>query len=184
MTISATLEDTLHRMFVRARADRCESVGTEWLLLALLDDGDAAEALLACKVNLGELRDALTAFIKVNVRHVAGTDEVDTTPTLAFQRAVQRAIMNAQTSTPRREVTGASVLLAIFGEKDSDAVRFLHEQNVTRFDVINYIMHGVDKRTLRRYAWTPEEEESLLAGCGETNRAQLVAFFAAHKKEK
>jgi ATP-dependent Clp protease ATP-binding subunit ClpA len=88
----------------------------------------------------------LTNFIKDNTPQVAGTDEVDTQPTLGFQRVIQRAIMHVQsTGNGKKEVTGANVLVAIFGEKDSHAVYYLHQQGVTRLDVVNFIAHGIKK---------------------------------------
>ncbi len=92
------------------------------------------------------MRKSLTNFIKDNTPQVAGTDDVDTQPTLGFQRVIQRAIMHVQsTGNGKKEVTGANVLVAIFGEKDSHAVYYLHQQGVTRLDVVNFIAHGIKK---------------------------------------
>src|SRR6267378_2033167 len=107
-------------------------------LLALLDNPTAAEVLRACAANIEELRKALGDFIAAHTPTVAGTEEIDTQPTLGFQRVIQRAILHVQ-SSGKKEVTGANVLVAIFGEKDSHAVYFLHQQGVTRLDVVNYI---------------------------------------------
>ena len=118
----------------------------EHLLLALLDNPSAAEVLRACSANIDDLRKSLTNFIKDNTPQVAGTDDVDTQPTLGFQRVIQRAIMHVQsTGNGKKEVTGANVLVAIFGEKDSHAVYYLHQQGVTRLDVVNFIAHGIKK---------------------------------------
>ncbi|HZX29331.1 MAG TPA: ATP-dependent Clp protease ATP-binding subunit ClpA, partial [Telluria sp.] len=118
----------------------------EHLLLALLDNPSAAEVLRACAVNIDDLRKTLTNFISDNTPTVPGTGEVDTQPTLGFQRVIQRAIMHVQSaSNGKKEVTGANVLVAIFGEKDSHAVYYLHQQGVTRLDVVNFISHGVRK---------------------------------------
>ncbi|NBX22263.1 MAG: AAA family ATPase, partial [Betaproteobacteria bacterium] len=118
----------------------------EHLLLALLDNPSTAEVLRACAANIDDLRKSLTNFIKDNTPQVAGTDEVDTQPTLGFQRVIQRAIMHVQsTGSGKKEVTGANVLVAIFGEKDSHAVYYLHQQGVTRLDVVNFIAHGIKK---------------------------------------
>jgi ATP-dependent Clp protease ATP-binding subunit ClpA len=115
-------------------------------LLALLDNPSAAEVLRACSANIDDLRKSLTTFIKDNTPQVAGSDEVDTQPTLGFQRVIQRAIMHVQsTGNGKKEVTGANVLVAIFGEKDSHAVYYLHQQGVTRLDVVNFIAHGIRK---------------------------------------
>ena len=142
--IAQELEVSLHMAFVEARQQRHEFITVEHLLLALLDNPSAAEVLRACSANIDDLRKSLTHFIKDNTPQVAGTDEVDTQPTLGFQRVIQRAIMHVQ-STGKKEVTGANVLVAIFGEKDSHAVYYLHQQGVTRLDVVNFIAHGIRK---------------------------------------
>ena len=144
--IAQELEVSLHMAFVEARQQRHEFITVEHLLLALLDNPSAAEVLRACSANIEELRKSLTHFIKENTPTVGGTDEVDTQPTLGFQRVIQRAIMHVQsTGSGKKEVTGANVLVAIFGEKDSHAVYYLHQQGVTRLDVVNYIAHGIKK---------------------------------------
>ena len=144
--IAQELEVSLHMAFVEARQQRHEFITVEHLLLALLDNPSAAEVLRACAANIDELRKSLTTFIKDNTPQVAGTEEVDTQPTLGFQRVFQRAIMHVQsTGNGKKEVTGANVLVAIFGEKDSHAVYYLHQQGVTRLDVVNFIAHGIKK---------------------------------------
>ncbi|WP_424894730.1 ATP-dependent Clp protease ATP-binding subunit ClpA [Tepidimonas sp. HKU79] len=144
--IAQELEVSLHMAFVEARQQRHEFITVEHLLLALLDNPSAAEVLRACNANIDDLRKSLTTFIKDNTPVVGGTDEVDTQPTLGFQRVIQRAIMHVQsTGNGKKEVTGANVLVAIFGEKDSHAVYYLHQQGVTRLDVVNYIAHGIRK---------------------------------------
>ncbi len=144
--IAQELEVTLHMAFVEARQQRHEFITTEHLLLALLDNPSASEVLKACAANIDDLRTGLTNFIKDHSTPVPGEDEVDTQPTLGFQRVIQRAIMHVQsTGNGKKEVTGANVLVAIFGEKDSHAVYYLHQQGVTRLDVVNYIAHGIKK---------------------------------------
>ena len=144
--IAQELEVSLHMAFVEARQQRHEFITVEHLLLALLDNPSAAEVLKACSANIDDLRKSLVGFIKDNTPQVAGTDEVDTQPTLGFQRVIQRAIMHVQsTGNGKKEVTGANVLVAIFGEKDSHAVYYLHQQGVTRLDVVNFIAHGIKK---------------------------------------
>jgi ATP-dependent Clp protease ATP-binding subunit ClpA len=144
--IAQELEVSLHMAFVEARQQRHEFITVEHLLLALLDNPSAAEVLRACSANIDDLRKSLSNFIKDNTPQVAGTDDVDTQPTLGFQRVIQRAIMHVQsTGNGKKEVTGANVLVAIFGEKDSHAVYYLHQQGVTRLDVVNYIAHGIKK---------------------------------------
>ena len=144
--IAQELEVSLHMAFVEARQQRHEFITVEHLLLALLDNPSAAEVLRACSANIDDLRKSLVTFIKDNTPQVAGTDDVDTQPTLGFQRVIQRAIMHVQsTGSGKKEVTGANVLVAIFGEKDSHAVYYLHQQGVTRLDVVNFIAHGIKK---------------------------------------
>jgi len=144
--ISQELEVTLHMAFVEARQQRHEFITVEHLLLALLDNPSASDILKACAADMDALRKALSNHINENTPVVAGNDEVDTQPTLGFQRVIQRAIMHVQsTSNGKKEVTGANVLVAIFGEKDSHAVYFLHQQNITRLDVVNFIAHGITK---------------------------------------
>ncbi|WP_296492223.1 ATP-dependent Clp protease ATP-binding subunit ClpA [Rhodoferax sp.] len=144
--IAQELEVSLHMAFVEARQQRHEFITVEHLLLALLDNPSAAEVLRACSANVDDLRKSLVTFIKDNTPQVAGTEDVDTQPTLGFQRVIQRAIMHVQsTGSGKKEVTGANVLVAIFGEKDSHAVYYLHQQGVTRLDVVNFIAHGIKK---------------------------------------
>ena len=144
--IAQELEVSLHMAFVEARQQRHEFITVEHLLLALLDNPSAAEVLRACSANVDELRKSLNHFIKDNTPQVAGLDDVDTQPTLGFQRVIQRAIMHVQsTGSGKKEVMGSNVLVAIFGEKDSHAVYYLHQQGVTRLDVVNFIAHGIKK---------------------------------------
>lgn len=158
--IAQELEVSLHMAFVEARQARHEFITVEHLQLALLDNPSAAEVLTACAVNLGELRKTLTNFINDNTPVVPGTTEVDTQPTLGFQRVIQRAIMHVQSSSgDKKEVTGANVLVAIFGEKDSHAVYYLHQQGVTRLDIVNFISHGVRKDRQHEPQKAPEGAE-------------------------
>ncbi len=142
--IAQELEVSLHMAFVEARQKRHEFITVEHLLLALLDNPSAAEVLRACAANIDELRRELTEFINEHTPKVEGSDEIDTQPTLGFQRVIQRAILHVQ-SSGKKEVTGANVLVAIFGEKDSHAVYFLQRQNISRLDVVNFISHGIAK---------------------------------------
>ena len=156
--IAQELEVTLHMAFVEARQQRHEFLTVEHLLLALLDNPTASEVLHACAANVDDLRTSLTNFIKDHSPQLPGTEEVDTQPTLGFQRVIQRAIMHVQsTGNGKKEVTGANVLVAIFGEKDSHAVYYLHQQGVTRLDVVNYIAHGIRKSGEGEEPAKPEE---------------------------
>ncbi len=167
--IAQELEVSLHMAFVEARQQRHEFITVEHLLLALLDNPSASEVLKACAANLDDLRKSLTQFIKENTPTVGGSDEVDTQPTLGFQRVIQRAIMHVQsTGNGKKEVTGANVLVAIFGEKDSHAVYYLHQQGVTRLDVVNYIAHGIKKTDPPE---TPKSSDSGAPGEGEKEEA-------------
>ncbi len=142
--IAQELEVSLHMAFVEARQKRHEFITVEHLLLTLLDNPSAAEVLRACAADLETLRRELVNFINEHTPTIGGTDEIDTQPTLGFQRVIQRAILHVQ-SSGKKEVTGANVLVAIFGEKDSHAVFFLQRQNVSRLDVVNFISHGITK---------------------------------------
>ena len=142
--IAQELEVSLHMAFAESRQKRHEFITVEHLLLAMLDNPTAADVLRACSVDIDDLRKLLTEHVNENTPTVSGTGEVDTQPTLGFQRVIQRAILHVQ-SSGKKEVTGANVLVAIFGEKDSHAVYFLHQKGVTRLDIVNYISHGISK---------------------------------------
>jgi ATP-dependent Clp protease ATP-binding subunit ClpA len=156
--IAQELEVSLHMAFVEARQKRHEFITVEHLLLALLDNPSAAEVLRACAADIEGLRKELLTFINEHTPTVAGSDEIDTQPTLGFQRVIQRAILHVQ-SSGKKEVTGANVLVAIFGEKDSHAVFFLQRQNVTRLDVVNFISHGITKTPQARGKEEPAETD-------------------------
>jgi len=172
--IAQELEVSLHMAFVEARQQRHEFITVEHLLLALLDNPSAAEVLRACSANIDDLRKSLSNFIADNTPQVAGAEEVDTQPTLGFQRVIQRAIMHVQsTGNGKKEVTGANVLVAIFGEKDSHAVYYLHQQGVTRLDVVNFIAHGIKKSD------PPEAVKG-----GEASHTEQEEGSSAEKNEK
>jgi ATP-dependent Clp protease ATP-binding subunit ClpA len=174
--IAQELEVSLHMAFVEARQARYEFITVEHLLLALLDNPSAAEVMRACAVNIEDLRKTLANFITDNTPTVPGTGEVDTQPTLGFQRVIQRAIMHVQSaSNGKKEVTGANVLVAIFGEKDSHAVYYLHQQGVTRLDVVNFISHGVRKDNLGEPQKSPEGAEDPQAE-GQSKESPLDQF--------
>ncbi len=142
--IAHELEMSLHAAFVEARHKRHEFITVEHLLLALLDNPSAQEVLKACAAKIDDLRKSLTEFIEQHTPIVAGDGEVNTQPTLGFQRVIQRAILHVQ-SSGKKEVMGANVMVAIYGEKDSHAVYYLHQQGVSRLDVVNFISHGISK---------------------------------------
>jgi ATP-dependent Clp protease ATP-binding subunit ClpA len=175
--IAQELEVSLHMAFVEARQARHEFITVEHLLLALLDNPSAAEVLRACAVNIEDLRKTLTNFIGDNTPTVPGAAEVDTQPTLGFQRVIQRAIMHVQSaSNGKKEVTGANVLVAIFGEKDSHAVYYLHQQGVTRLDVVNFISHGVRKDQQPDAQKSSEGAEDGAAPEGQQKESALDQF--------
>jgi ATP-dependent Clp protease ATP-binding subunit ClpA len=142
--IAQELEVSLHMAFIEARQKRHEFISVEHLLLAMLDNPTAAQVLRACAANMDDLRRHLADFVTEHTPVIEGMDDVDTQPTLGFQRVIQRAILHVQ-SSGKKEVTGANVLVAIFGEKESHAVFFLQQQGVSRLDIVNYISHGVSK---------------------------------------
>ncbi|MDD5240198.1 MAG: ATP-dependent Clp protease ATP-binding subunit ClpA [Sulfuricella sp.] len=174
--IAQELEVSLHMAFMDARQKRHEFITVEHLLLAMLDNPSAAKVLNACAANLDDLRKALADFVASETPTVDGSGEVDTQPTLGFQRVIQRAILHVQ-SSGRKEVTGANVLVAIFGEKDSHAVYFLNQQGISRLDVVNYISHGISKvpesNAARPDAEQEAEQESTPAGALENYTQNL-----------
>ncbi len=165
--IAQELEVSLHMAFMDARQKRHELITVEHLLLAMIDNPTAAEVLRSCGANLDNLRSELNHYIEEHTPTVEGDEEVDTQPTLGFQRVIQRAILHVQ-SSGKKEVTGANVLVAIYGEKDSHAVFFLHQQSVTRLDVVNFISHGVAKVAdgANKRAETEQEAETEAAPAG------------------
>lgn len=162
--LDKNLEVTLNNVFNEARDQRHEYVTVEHLLLALLDNISAAQVLRACGANLNELHSELSKFIQDNSPLLTKSDEHDTQPTLGFQRVLQRAVFHVQ-SSGKKEVNGANVLVAIFGERESHAAYFLNQQEVNRLDVVNYISHGIAKISEDEHGHESESaEEEHLAG--------------------
>jgi ATP-dependent Clp protease ATP-binding subunit ClpA len=147
-SFSRTLEQTLHRALSLAGAKKHEFATLEHLLFALTEDQDAIAVMRACNVDVEKLRQRLGNFIDEELRGLVAGVSQDAKPTLSFQRAVQRALFHVQ-SSGREEVTGANVLVAIFSERESHAVHFLQEQDMTRLDAVSYISHGVAKAPTR-----------------------------------
>ncbi|MCW4456268.1 ATP-dependent Clp protease ATP-binding subunit ClpA [Flavobacterium sp. MXW15] len=141
---SKDLEQTIGQCYKRAREARHEFMTVEHLLLALLDNPSAQAVLKACGADVERLRHDLEQAVEASVSRLAEDDGRDTQPTLGFQRVLQRAVYHVQ-SSGKKEVTGANVLVAIFGEKDSHAVYYLNQQDVTRLDIVNYLSHGIAK---------------------------------------
>jgi ATP-dependent Clp protease ATP-binding subunit ClpA len=171
--IAQELEVTLHMAFMDARQKRHEFISVEHLLLAMLDNPSAAEVLRACGANIEAMREQLGNFIEEHTPKVEGDSEVDTQPTLGFQRVIQRAILHVQ-SSGKKEVTGANVLVAVFGEKDSHAVYFLTQQGVTRLDIVNFISHGITKTPQSEPA--PRSDEPAEAGTDAPAASPLDSF--------
>src|ERR1700720_4798039 len=144
-TFSRNLEQSLHRALALANERHHEYATLEHLLLALLDDQDSAAVMRACNVDLDKLRRSLTAYLESELENLVSDGNEDSKPTAGFQRVIQRAVIHVQ-SSGREEVTGANVLIAIFAERESHAAYFLQEQDMTRYDAVNYISHGIAKR--------------------------------------
>src|ERR1700753_1941647 len=144
-TFSRSLEQSLHRALALANERHHEYATLEHLLLALLEDQDAAAVMRACNVDLDKLKRDLTAYIESELDNLVTEGTEDSKPTAGFQRVIQRAVIHVQ-SSGREEVTGANVLVAIFAERESHAAYFLQEQEMTRYDAVNYISHGIAKR--------------------------------------
>ncbi len=178
---SKDLEVTIGQCYKDAREQRHEFMTVEHLLLALLDNASAVGVLRACGADLARLARDLRAIITETVPLLAPNDERDTQPTLGFQRVLQRAVYHVQ-SSGRKEVAGANVLVAIFGEKDSHAVYFLGQQDISRLDVVNFISHGVAK--IAHEGSTPPAGEAKAEGeGGEEPRGNPLTEFANNLNE-
>ncbi len=161
-TFSRSLEQSLHRALALANERHHEYATLEHLLLALIDDQDASAVMRACNVDLDKLKRSLTAYLESELENLITDGAEDSKPTAGFQRVIQRAVIHVQ-SSGREEVTGANVLVAIFAERESHAAYFLQEQDMTRYDAVNYISHGIAKRpglTESRPVRGAENEES------------------------
>jgi ATP-dependent Clp protease ATP-binding subunit ClpA len=142
---SRALEKTLRKALALANERRHEYATLEHLLLALIDDPDAAAVLRACNVDLDQLRKNVVQYLDTDLDNLIVEAIDEAKATAGFQRVVQRAAIHVQ-SSGREEVTGANVLVAIFAERESHAAYFLQEQDMTRYDAVNYISHGIAKR--------------------------------------
>ncbi len=162
-TFSQSLEQSLHRALAIANERHHQYATLEHLLLSLIDDADAAAVMRACSVDLDKLRGSLVNYLETEFENLVTDGAEDAKPTAGFQRVIQRAVIHVQ-SSGREEVTGANVLVAIFAERESHAAYFLQEQDMTRYDAVNYISHGIAKRPgaseSRPVRGTEEESES------------------------
>ncbi|MGQ5372174.1 ATP-dependent Clp protease ATP-binding subunit ClpA [Xanthomonas arboricola pv. corylina] len=176
---SKDLEQTIGQCYKRAREARHEFMTVEHLLLSLLDNPSAQAVLKACGADQVRLHNDLEQAIEASVSRLAEDDGRDTQPTLGFQRVLQRAVYHVQ-SSGKKEVTGANVLVAIFGEKDSHAVYFLNQQDITRLDIVNYLSHGIAK--------LGEDGEQPSASDGEPKseggKGDALAEFATNLNEQ
>jgi len=178
---SKDLEHTIGQCYKRAREARHEFMTVEHLLLALLDNPSAQAVLKACGADADRLRQELEQAIEASVSRLAEDDGRDTQPTLGFQRVLQRAVYHVQ-SSGKKEVTGANVLVAIFGEKDSHAVYYLNQQDVTRLDIVNYLSHGIAK--LGEEGEVPPAADGEGRAEGGEGKGDALAEFASNLNEQ
>ncbi len=162
--LSQNLEKTLHKALALATARKHEYATLEHLLLALADDQDAMAVLRSCGIDLDDLREQIGLYLDNELTYLINASAEESKPTTAFQRVLQRAAIHVQ-SSGREEVTGANVLIALFSERESHAVYFLQEREMTRFDAVNYISHGIAKVPGQEAPKTPE-------GTSENEEAQ------------
>ncbi|WP_045757999.1 ATP-dependent Clp protease ATP-binding subunit ClpA [Xanthomonas albilineans] len=181
---SKDLEQTIGQCYKRAREARHEFMTVEHLLLALLDNPSAQAVLKACGADVDRLRNDLEQAIDASVARLAEDDGRDTQPTLGFQRVLQRAVYHVQ-SSGKKEVTGANVLVAIFGEKDSHAVYFLNQQDITRLDIVNYLSHGIAKMGEEGEHASPSVDGEARSEVGEGEpKGDALAEFATNLNEQ
>jgi ATP-dependent Clp protease ATP-binding subunit ClpA len=178
-SFSRSLEQSLHRALAAANQRRHEYATLEHLLLALIEDQDAAAVMRACNVDLDVLRRNLVEYVDTELENLVSDGREDAKPTAGFQRVIQRAVIHVQ-SSGREEVTGANVLVAIFAERESHAAYFLQEQDMTRYDAVNYISHGIAKRPGMSEAKPPRGADE---GEGDTPKATQNPEEGSKKKQ-
>ncbi len=186
-SFSSHLEDVLQRALGYANERAHEYITLEHLLLALLDDRDAAAVMRACDVDLDELRADLTHYLDNELTSLVVKGGTEATPTTGFQRVIHRAIIHVQ-SSGREEVTGANVLIAIFAERESHAAYFLHKQDMTRFDAVQYMSHGIAKRpdlsTPRSVRGVEEDAASSEKADGKRRSADALETYCVNLNQK
>src|SRR5579885_1479565 len=186
-TFSRSLEQSLHRALALANERHHEYATLEHLLLALIDDQDASAVMRACNVDLDKLRRSLTAYLESELENLITDGAEDSKPTAGFQRVIQRAVIHVQ-SSGREEVTGANVLVAIFAERESHAAYFLQEQDMTRYDAVNYISHGIAKRPgmseSRPVRGAEEETESKGGGDEPKKKGDALEAYCVNLNKK
>ena len=181
--LSQELEFVLNQAFIKATEKHQEFITIEHLLLALLGNPSAVDILKACGANLESLRRDILNFIEDTSPILPEGEEQETQPTLGFQRVLQRAVFHVQ-SSDKKEVTGANVLVAIFSEKDSQAVFFLNQQGVTRLDVVNYIAHGISKVSDQSAEDVDMEESEDDTGEEEKPKTTALDLYAVNLNEQ
>src|SRR5512143_190381 len=185
-TFSRSLEQSLHRALALANERHHEYATLEHLLLALIDDQDASAVMRACNVDLDKLRRSLTSYLESELENLITDGAEDSKPTAGFQRVIQRAVIHVQ-SSGREEVTGANVLVAIFAERESHAAYFLQEQDMTRYDAVNYISHGIAKRpgrTESRPVRGVEEEADTKGGDEPKKKGDALEAYCVNLNKK
>jgi ATP-dependent Clp protease ATP-binding subunit ClpA len=185
-TFSRSLEQSLHRALALANERHHEYATLEHLLLALIDDQDASAVMRACNVDLDKLRRSLVAYLESELENLITDGAEDSKPTAGFQRVIQRAVIHVQ-SSGREEVTGANVLVAIFAERESHAAYFLQEQDMTRYDAVNYISHGIAKRpglTEARPVRGVEEEADTKSGDEPKKKGDALEAYCVNLNKK
>jgi ATP-dependent Clp protease ATP-binding subunit ClpA len=186
-TFSRGLEQSLHRALALANERHHEYATLEHLLLALIDDQDASAVMRACNVDLDKLRRSLTAYLESELENLITDGAEDSKPTAGFQRVIQRAVIHVQ-SSGREEVTGANVLVAIFAERESHAAYFLQEQDMTRYDAVNYISHGIAKRPgvaeSRPARGATEEEADTKSGDEPKKKGDALEAYCVNLNKK
>ena len=180
--LSKELEFTLNVAFREAREKRHEFMTVEHLLLALLDNPAAAKVLRACGAQIDTLKQEISEYVDENTPMLSAKDDRETQPTLGFQRVLQRAVFHVQ-SSGKKEVTGANVMVAIFGERESQAVYFLGKQNINRLDVVNFISHGIAKvqenEDSAAFSTAPEEDKT-----GEAPSKSALESYAVNLNQQ
>ena len=185
-TFSRSLEQSLHRALALANERHHEYATLEHLLLSLVDDQDAAAVMRACNVDMEKLRRNLIEYVDTELENLVQSGSDDSKPTAGFQRVIQRAVIHVQ-SSGREEVTGANVLVAIFAERESHAAYFLQEQDMTRYDAVNYISHGIAKRSgmsESRPVRGAEEETETKSGDDKQKKADALDAYCINLNKK
>src|SRR6059036_2639321 len=185
-TFSQSLEQSLHRALAIANERHHQYATLEHLLLSLIDDSDAAAVMRACSVDLDKLRTSLVNYLETEFENLVTDGADDAKPTAGFQRVIQRAVIHVQ-SSGREEVTGSNVLVAIFAERESHAAYFLQEQEMTRYDAVNYISHGIAKRpglTESRPVRGVEEEADTKSGDEPKKKGDALDAYCINLNKK